>query len=106
MSSISYRPTDLSLLKEFSKDDSFSNSYKLPSLSAVQKISMSTITCIEFTHFFYKGALIPSKVLMGPMENGFTITIVLNDGTRKMVKSCTTPRFLVLIDAQWSFGLK
>ena len=42
VSSISYRPTDLSLLKEFSKNVSFSNSYKLPSQSAVQKISMST----------------------------------------------------------------
>ena len=42
VSSISYRPIGLSLLKEFSKNVSFSNSYKLPSQSAVQKISMST----------------------------------------------------------------
>ena len=42
VSSISYRPTDLSLLKEFSKNVSFWNSYKLPSQSAFQKISMST----------------------------------------------------------------
>ena len=42
VSSISYRPTDLSFLKEFSKKVSFSNSYNLPSQSAVQKLSMST----------------------------------------------------------------
>ena len=42
VSTISYRPTDLSLLKEFSKNVSISNSYNLPSQSAVQKISMST----------------------------------------------------------------
>ena len=42
VSSISYRPTDLSLLKEFSKNVSFSNSYKLPSQSALQKLAMST----------------------------------------------------------------
>ena len=42
VSSISYIPTDLSLLKEFSKNVSFSNSYNLPSQSAVQKLSMST----------------------------------------------------------------
>ena len=41
VSTISYRPTDLSLLKEFSKNVSFSNSYKLPSQSAFQKLSMS-----------------------------------------------------------------
>jgi hypothetical protein len=41
VSSIFYRPTDLSLLKAFFKNVSFSNSYKLPSQSAVQKISMS-----------------------------------------------------------------
>ena len=34
VSSISYRPTDLSLLKEFFKNVSFSNIYKLPSQSA------------------------------------------------------------------------
>jgi hypothetical protein len=45
---ISYRPTDLSLLKEFSKNVSFSNSYKLPSQSAVQKISMSTVNTNSF----------------------------------------------------------
>ena len=44
VSSISYRPTDLSLLKEFSKNVSFSNIYILPSESVVQKISMSTGT--------------------------------------------------------------
>ena len=43
VSSISYRPTDLSLLKELSKNVGFSNSCKLPSQSAVQKISMSTV---------------------------------------------------------------
>ena len=38
-----YRPTELSLLKEFPKIVSLSNSsYTLPSESAVQKISMST----------------------------------------------------------------
>ena len=42
VSSISHRPTDLSSLKEFFKNVSFSNNYKLPSLSAVQKLSMST----------------------------------------------------------------
>ena len=46
-SSISYRPTDLSLLKEFSKNFSFSNSYKLPFQSAIQKISMSTNRAVE-----------------------------------------------------------
>ena len=35
VSSICYRPTDLSLLKEFSKNVNFSNSYNLPSQSAV-----------------------------------------------------------------------
>ena len=45
--SISYRPTDLSLLKEFSKNVSFSNSYKLPFQSAIQKISMSTNREVE-----------------------------------------------------------
>ena len=40
VSSISY--TDLSLSKEFSKNVSLSNIYKLPSQSAVQMISMST----------------------------------------------------------------
>ena len=43
VSSISYRPTDLSLFKEFSKNVSFSNSYNQPSESAVQKLSMSTV---------------------------------------------------------------
>ena len=47
VSSISYRLTDLSLLKEFSKNISFSNSYILPSRSAVQKISMSTASIKE-----------------------------------------------------------
>ena len=47
VSSISYRHTDLSLLKEFSKIVSFSNSYKLPSQSAVQKISMSMVNLIQ-----------------------------------------------------------
>ena len=43
VSSISYRPTetDLFILEEFSKNVSFSNSYKLASQSAVQKLSMS-----------------------------------------------------------------
>ena len=42
VSSISYWHNDLSLLKEFSKIFSFSNSYSLPSQSAVQTLSMST----------------------------------------------------------------
>jgi hypothetical protein len=41
--SISYRPTDLSLLKGFFKNVSFSNSYDLPSQYAVQNLLMSTI---------------------------------------------------------------
>ena len=52
VSSISYRPTDLSLLESFSKNVSFSNSYKLPSQSAVQKISLSmVIVMIMFGNF-------------------------------------------------------
>ena len=47
VSSISYRPTDLSLLRELSKNVSFSNSYKLPSQSAVQKNSMSMVKLIR-----------------------------------------------------------
>jgi len=43
VSSILYRPTDFPLLKEFSKNVSFSNSYKLPSQSVVQKLSMSMV---------------------------------------------------------------
>ena len=42
VSTISYRPTDLSLLKEFSKNVIFSNSYNLPSQSAIQNLSIST----------------------------------------------------------------
>ena len=60
VSSISYRPTDLSLLNEFSKNVSFSNSYKLPSQSAVQKLSMSTIN-----HFPIK--LVLTKILHIPV---------------------------------------
>ena len=48
-SSISYRPTDLSLLKEFFKIVSFSSSYKLSSQSAIQKISMSMDNIVEST---------------------------------------------------------
>ena len=60
--SIFYRPTDLSLLKEFFKNVSISSSYKLPSQSAVQKISMSThyrkkLTLLEFC-----------KRITGPVE--------------------------------------
>ena len=33
-----YRPTDLSLLKEFSKNVIFSNSYNLPSQSAIDLV--------------------------------------------------------------------
>ena len=60
VSSISYRPTDLSLLNEFSKNVSFSNSYKLPSQSAVQKLSMSTVN-----HFPIK--LVLTKILHIPV---------------------------------------
>ena len=53
VSSISYRPTDLSLIKEFSKNVSFSNSYKLPSQSAIQKPSMSMVKLIPAQlHYF------------------------------------------------------
>ena len=48
----SSRLTDLSLLKEFSKNVSFSNSYKLPSQSAVQKITMSTTYATNFVAKF------------------------------------------------------
>ena len=50
-SSISHRPTDLSLLKEFSKNVSFSN---LPSKSAIQKLSMSTTYLSNF--YFMKAS--------------------------------------------------
>ena len=44
--------TYLSLLKEFSKNDSFSNSYNLPSQSAVQKLAMSTTYSINIYHLW------------------------------------------------------
>ena len=66
VSSISYRPTDLSLIKYFSKNVIFSNSYDLPSQSAIQKLSISTLypkfypACIWTRKFFIE--VFPSQV--------------------------------------------
>ena len=64
VSSISYRPTDLSLSKEFSKIGSFSNSYNLFPQPVVQKLSMSTSKVIKLSFLSEKVIILTFKWLL------------------------------------------
>ena len=80
--SICHRPTDLSLLKQFSKIISFSNSYNLPSQSAIQKLSIST-NRPTFEYYFMTNCInilyFPSISLCG-IKDGFRLENLLVRG--------------------------